>query len=172
MPSLSSLCPSGAAAASQDAVTISRTPRTALGIRVRGFVISHRVITARQTMRESAVSIPQFASPPFVGPYERKESSNSESAVKVEIEIGVETRERGVGVRGAELEEEGRLLKDERSSGLLARRSRWPRDERNWRAIEIIARGSFCSPSPSPLSPSSRYHCGLGDIRRGVVARI
>ena len=58
-------------------------------------------------MRESAVSIPQFASPPFVGPYERKESSNSESAVKVEIEIGVETRERGVGVRGAELEEEG-----------------------------------------------------------------
>jgi len=42
----------------------------------------------------------------------------------------------------------GRLLKDERSSGLLARRSRWPRDERNWRAIEIIARSSFCS-SPS-----------------------
>ncbi|KYM75982.1 hypothetical protein ALC53_13467 [Atta colombica] len=46
-------------------------------------------------MRERAVSIPQFASPPFMGPYERKESSNSESAVKVEIEIGVETRERG-----------------------------------------------------------------------------
>lgn len=51
----------------------------------------------------------------------------------------------------------GRLLKDERSSGLLARRSRWPRDERNWRAIEIIARGSFCSflllLLLSPLSP-------------------
>lgn len=50
-------------------------------------------------------------------------------------------------------------MKDERSSGLLARRSRWPRDERNWRAIEIIARGSFCllfSPSPPPpvSSPS------------------
>lgn len=59
----------------------------------------------------------------------------------------------------------GRLLKDERSSGLLARRSRWPRDERNWRAIEIIARGSFClSPpsSPSPVLPLASTD-GLGN---------
>lgn len=61
-------------------------------------------------------------------------------------------------------------MKDERSSGLLARRSRWPRDERNWRAIEIIARGSFCllfSPSPPP-SPR-RLYCGLGDTARWVA---